>query len=192
MSDDQIFSKPMVREAMRASRDAFVAALPDSVRAIAFSRPPGPLARLFIPGRTVAAYRAMGSEADPAALLAAAAAAGCTTALPHVTSRSAPMRFLAWSPDDPLEKGVFGLSQPRADSEAVQPDIVLVPLLAFDAAMNRMGQGAGFYDRALSLLPDAVTIGIAWSVQQLDRVPTDPWDVPLDAILTERSWIVPS
>ncbi|MEY4271058.1 MAG: hypothetical protein RLZZ58_2274 [Pseudomonadota bacterium] len=187
-----MFSKPEIRSAMRTTRDAHVAALPDSVRRLAFSRAASPLARLYVPGRTVAAYVAMGSEPDPAALLAEAAAAGCRTALPHVTGTAAPMRFLHWSPGDPLEAGPFGLRQPRANADVAMPDLVLVPLVAFDDALNRLGQGAGHYDRALSLLPDAIAIGIAWSVQQVDALPADPWDAPLDAVLTERSWILPS
>jgi 5-formyltetrahydrofolate cyclo-ligase len=54
----------------------------------------------------------------------------------------------------------------------------------------RLGQGAGHYDRALSVLDNCTSIGVAWSVQQANILPTDPWDVPLDAVLTERSWII--
>jgi 5-formyltetrahydrofolate cyclo-ligase len=187
-----MFSKAEIRSAMRVTRDAYVAALPGAVRRLAFSRAASPLAQLFVPDRTVAAYVAIGGEADPAALLAEAAAVGCRTTLPHVTGTAAPMRFLAWAPGDPLDAGPFGLRQPRADADVVVPDIVLVPLLAFDDALNRLGQGAGHYDRALSLMPEAIAIGIAWSVQQVDALPADPWDAPLDAVLTERSWILPS
>jgi 5-formyltetrahydrofolate cyclo-ligase len=66
---------------------------------------------------------------------------------------------------------------------------VLVPLVAFDSRLMRLGQGAGHYDRALSLLGNAIAIGIAWSVQYAPSLITDPWDIPMDAVLTEKSWI---
>ena len=99
------------------------------------------------------------------------------------------MRFLRWQTDTPLEEGPFGLFQPSADADEVNPDIVLAPLVAFDTRLMRLGQGAGHYDRALSMLENAAAVGIAWSVQETDILPTDAWDVPLDAVLTERSWI---
>ena len=114
---------------------------------------------------------------------------GCKLALPHVTSVIAPMRFLSWQIDEALEDGPYGLKQPAAESPPVSPDIILVPLVAFDRNLNRLGQGAGHYDRALSLLEDAIAIGIAWSAQEQDLLVSDIWDVPLDAILTEKEWI---
>lgn len=181
--------KTALRREMRAKRDAFVAALSAPERRLTFSRAPAPLSSMFAPGSTVAGYVAMGSEADPSKLLDAALEAGCTIALPHVVSRVSPMRFLRWAPGDPLIDGPFGLKQPDADCETVIPDIVLVPLLAFDDRLNRLGQGAGHYDRALSLLSDARKVGIAWSIQQADELAADPWDIPLDAVLTERYWM---
>ena len=85
--------------------------------------------------------------------------------------------------------GAFGLLQPRSDAEEVSPDLILAPLVGFDRALRRIGQGAGFYDRAFARLPDARRIGLAWSVQEVDALPTDPWDVPLHAVATEREWI---
>ncbi|RYY12360.1 MAG: 5-formyltetrahydrofolate cyclo-ligase, partial [Alphaproteobacteria bacterium] len=85
--------------------------------------------------------------------------------------------------------GPFGLSQPHPDSPALTPDIILAPLLAFDAKLDRLGQGAGYYDRAFATFPDARRIGVAWSVQQVDTLPTDAWDMPLHAIITENGWI---
>ncbi|WP_231621588.1 5-formyltetrahydrofolate cyclo-ligase [Sphingomonas sp. 37zxx] len=148
--------------------------------------PPAYLARLT-PGTIVASYIPLGSEADPTALVAAALTNGCTLALPHVISRQAPMRFLEWNPARPLERGIYGLQQPPADARELAPDIVLVPLVAFDSALHRLGQGAGYYDRALASLPAAWRLGVAWSVQQVSQVPVDPWDVPLHGVVTERS-----
>lgn len=178
-----------MRRIYRRRRDEYVAGLAPQDLNIAFSMAPSPLKSLFSAGKTVSAYVAMGSEADPYALLRAARDAGCHTALPHVTSKVAPMRFLEWSPGEPLETGPFGLIQPISTNVEVTPNIVLVPLVAFDFRMARLGQGAGHYDRALSLLSGAVTVGIAWSVQQTDFIPVDPWDVPLDYVLTEKEWM---
>lgn len=181
--------KSELRGAMRKRRDAFVAELNAAERSLTFSRAPKPLSELFVPGSVIAGYVAMGSEADPGKLLTIAHTSGCTIALPHIVNRIAPMRFLRWEPGDPLQAGPFGLMQPDAAAESVTPDTVLVPLVAFDSNLNRLGQGAGHYDRALSLLDGAAKIGIAWSMQQLSSLEPDPWDIPLDAVLTERYWL---
>jgi len=176
--------KARVRAAVRQARDSHVGqSLPGPIA------PPPQFLALLRPGLTVAGYIPLGSEASPATLLAAASAAGCRIALPHVTSRRAAMRFLEWIPGSPLHDGMFGLSQPPADAPELTPDIILPPLLAFDADLNRLGQGAGFYDRAFAILPDATRIGIAWAVQQVAHVPVDAWDVPLNAIITEKGWM---
>lgn len=187
---DTEHAKAEMRRTVRAARDAFVAALPDAARLLAFRTAPSPLSPLLAPGRIVAGYVAIGSEADPARLLAQAAAAGATIALPYVERRSVPMRFLRWAPGDPLVQGQMGLLQPdpeRADELA--PDIFLAPLVAFDRRLHRLGQGAGYYDRAFARFTNAVRIGMAWSAQEVDAVPDDPWDEPLHAVLTEREWI---
>lgn len=183
--------KSQLRTRFRAERDRFVSNLSAADRLRAFSVAPSPLTQLFAPDIVISAYHPTGSEADPLRLLAQAAEAGCKTALPHVTGRAAPMQFLRWGPNDPLVPGPFGLLQPDIDAEPCRPDIVLVPLLAFTDSGIRLGQGAGHYDRALSLLDGSKAIGIAWSIQQTEILPHDPWDVPLDAILTEKAWIEP-
>ncbi len=181
--------KSDMRRQFKAKRDNFVAAMGSGERDIAFSQAPSPLRQLFIAGQTVASYIAVGSEANALHLLNAASQAGCTTALPHVINRVAPMRFLQWQPGDALEDGPFGLKQPVQTADVVKPDVILVPLLAFDTRFFRLGQGAGHYDRALSILPDAVAIGIAWSAQETDFIPVDPWDIPMHAVLTEKAWL---
>lgn len=173
-------AKRVLRARMRAERDAF-ALTTDAV----IAPPPAYCARLA-PGAVVASYVAIGSEADPALLAAAAREAGCRLALPHVGARGGAMRFLAWDADRGLEAGPLGLRQPTADGQELAPDIVLTPLVAFDAARNRLGQGAGHYDRAFARYPDAWRLGVAWAMQQLLAIELDPWDVPLHAIVTER------
>jgi 5-formyltetrahydrofolate cyclo-ligase len=186
---DAISGKGAMRRLFRQKRDAFVAGLSIQENNIAFSVAPSMLKSLFIPGKTVAAYMAIGSEADPAALLRSAHVSGCRTALPHVTGKVMPMQFLEWKPEDPLEMGAFDLLQPQQTNARVEPDIILVPLIAFDRRLTRLGQGGGHYDRALSLLGQAITVGIAWSIQEIDFLPADPWDIPLNHILTEKEWI---
>ncbi|MES2095832.1 MAG: 5-formyltetrahydrofolate cyclo-ligase [Pseudomonadota bacterium] len=175
--------KATLRAQLRSSRDAFVAAHPPAIVA-----PPQLLERLER-GLTVTSYVPVGSEADPALLARAAAEAGCVIALPHVTVRSEPMRFLEWETEAALEAGPYGLSQPAANAAERRPDIILTPLLAFDAKLNRLGQGAGYYDRVFARFPDAWRIGVAWSVQQIDDLPVEAWDVRLHAVVTEQGWI---
>ncbi len=144
----------------------------------------------LLEGKTcVAGYSPVGSEADPTELLEMAHASGITTALPYLSDREAKMEFRAWSPHNPLERAPFGFKQPVSAAPCVSPDLILMPLVGFDRAMNRLGQGAGHYDCALACLPDARRIGIAWSVQEVSSVPTDSWDMPMDGVFTENEWI---
>jgi len=183
------FDKQSQRMEFRDKRDRFVDSLSPQDYALAFSKIPSPLAQYLLPGKIVAGYIAMGSEVDPAALLTQAHQMGCDIALPHVTSKTAPMRFLRWTPGDDLVPGPFGLQQPAEHAPLCTPDLILTPLVAFDDRLMRLGQGAGHYDRALSLLDHAIAIGLAWSVQHAPVLASDIWDMPLDAILTEKSWI---
>ena len=178
-----MIDKPVLRAKIRGIRDAFVA---DSSPTIAV---PTEFTVRLSHGLTITSYVPVGSEADPAPLARAAAEAGCVLALPHVTIRSEPMRFLAWETEAALEAGPFGLSQPAADAIELRPDIILTPLLAFDARLDRLGQGAGYYDRAFARFPDVWRVGVAWSVQQVDDLPVEPWDMPLHAVVTEQGWI---
>ncbi len=148
--------------------------------------PPDAYLAQLRPGLTVACYIPIGSEADPTPLAMAARAAGCALALPHVTSRDAPIRFQHWDDESALVAGPMGLRQLDAAMPEVVPDIVLTPLLAFDDALNRLGQGAGHYDRAFAAHPQAWRLGVAWSCQRLPTLDTDSWDVPLHAVVTEQ------
>ncbi len=139
--------------------------------------------------QSVSLYLPIGSEADTLPLIDRLAARGVTLAMPHVTSRTSDMRFLAWQPGDALFGGPMGLRQPAADAPQVAPDAIVTPLLAFDEALNRLGYGAGHYDRAFARFSGARRIGLAWAGQQVDRVAVDPWDVPLHGVATEDGWI---
>ena len=170
---------------MRAARDAFVAHGRPVIRVDAAFE------RLLVPPLIVASYVPVGGEADPAPFEVAARAAGCVLALPHVVDRATPLRFLRFDEGAMLEAGPFGLRQPADSGTEIVPDIVLTPLVAFDRQLNRIGQGAGHYDRAFAAYPSAIRIGVAWSVQQVERIAADPWDAPLHAIATEKEWITP-
>lgn len=175
--------KRALRARIRAERDAFFSDGPPVIAA------PPEFRALLLAGTTIASYIPVGSEADPAALVRAAIEAGCSIALPHVFARAEPMRFLTWDGKAALVAGPYGLSQPDADAAMLAPDLILTPLLAFDAKLDRLGQGAGFYDRAFAKYPEAYRIGVAWSVQQVDPLPVDAWDMPLHVIVTELGWI---
>lgn len=176
--------KPALRARLRAARDAFVAEGEAAILA------PDAFVERLTPGMTVASYFPIGSEADPAQLAAAAIERGCRIALPFVIDRAAPIRFLIWEDGAPLIDGPYGLRQPDPASEEAAPDVILTPLLGFDARFNRLGQGAAHYDRAFARYESAWRVGIAWSVQELPAIPADIWDVPLHAIITEKgmSW----
>jgi 5-formyltetrahydrofolate cyclo-ligase len=173
-------AKQALRATLRTRRDA--------APPVAIAVAPDFLARLT-PGAAIASYLPIGSEADPAPFVAAALARGCTIALPHVVDRATPIRFLALTGEDPLIDGPFGLRQPPAHAAQVAPAIILTPLVGFDRAGNRIGQGAGHYDRAFLSHPGAWRVGVALSVQEVDRIAADPWDVPLHAIATDQEWI---
>jgi 5-formyltetrahydrofolate cyclo-ligase len=174
--------KRILRARMRAERDEFAMGCDRMID------PPAAFLSRIGAGTVVASYIPVGSEADPSPLAAAAVARGASIALPHVTGRSEPLRFLAWDASGDLHAGPFGLSQPHHEAVEVAPAIILTPLVAFDDALNRLGQGAGHYDRAFAAHPQAWRLGIAWSVQHLLMIETDPWDVPLHAVVTEAGY----
>lgn len=183
-------TKQVVRAALRGARRAHVAALRAQG---ALNRALEAAARRVIAhvpaGATVALYHALRDEIDPAPLAAMLAARGHELALPHVAADGGTMRFLAWRPGAALARGALGLSQPHAEGAEIAPAVIVTPLVGFDRHGGRIGQGAGYYDRAFAALPGAIRIGFAWSTQELATVPLDPWDVPLHAVATEREWI---
>jgi 5-formyltetrahydrofolate cyclo-ligase len=174
--------KRAFRKAMRARRAAFVASLGDAERAALLDELKARVLALLPDEGVVASYSAMGDEIDPAAI---GLALGARHALPYFAERAHPMTFrLA---DGALEQGPYNIPQPPAAAAFVEPDVLLVPLVAADPDGHRVGQGKGHYDRALSALAarkPILTLGIAWDVQIVDRLAPDPWDVPLDRVVT--------
>jgi 5-formyltetrahydrofolate cyclo-ligase len=155
-----------------------------------FALLPAPFRLAVENAHTVAGYIRTGSEVDASALLAAIERLGKSIALPWLSGRSASLVFREWAQNQPLETAPFGFQQPLASAPPSTPDLILTPLVGFDRALNRLGQGAGHYDRVFAEHPASLRIGLAWSVQECQILSTDPWDVPLDAILTEKEWII--
>ena len=139
---------------------------------------------------TVAVYLPIGSEVDTLPLIAALDAQGVALALPFYSGLKAPPLFLAWKPGDALLSGPMGLRQPDpATALPVDPGAFVVPLLGYTEALDRLGYGAGYYDRAFAAWPDAKRIGLAWVCQRSKWLPIDTWDVPLHAVITDEGVI---
>jgi 5-formyltetrahydrofolate cyclo-ligase len=137
----------------------------------------------FPVGAIVSGYWPINDEIDIRPLLHALAGRGHPIALPVTGRRGEALVFRAWRPGEPLMAGRFGTSHPAGPE--VTPDVLLMPLLAFDGQGNRLGYGGGFYDRTVSRLPGALRIGCGYAVQELDSLPTGPYDQKLHAIATE-------
>ena len=123
----------------------------------------------------------------------AARDAGSPVGVPVIDGKGLPLRFRQWHPGCELVPGVFGTLMP-ADTDWMVPEVMIVPLLAFDADGGRLGYGGGFYDRTLEQLRrtgPVTAIGYAYAAQQFDHVPLEPTDQPLDLIVTEAGAIVP-
>jgi len=140
------------------------------------------------PGRIVAVYRAIGSELDVEALSRALIEAGRELCLPVVIEPDAPMIFRRWSPGEPLELDEAGVPAPFPLAEVVDPDLILAPLLAFDARGGRLGQGGGYYDRTFAARPAVTRIGFAYAGQQVADLPAEPHDIRLHGVLTETGY----
>ncbi len=142
----------------------------------------------FPSGAVVGGFCAIRSEIDPAALMAALRRRGHAIALPVVMADRETMIFRLWEPGTDLAKSSFGLSVPPSSAPAVEPRHLLVPLAAYDRRGYRIGYGKGHYDRAIARLEtggSVIKIGIAFSAQEIDEVPAEPHDRPLDFMLTE-------
>jgi 5-formyltetrahydrofolate cyclo-ligase len=143
-------------------------------------------------GTIVAGFMPMKSEINPLPLMRKLAAAGARLALPVVAGPGQPLIMRAWGFGDPLVAGVWGIREPGPAAPEIAPDIVIVPLLAFDRAGQRIGYGAGYYDMTIAALrarQAVVAIGVAFAAQEIAAVPATSRDAPLDLVLTEREVI---
>jgi 5-formyltetrahydrofolate cyclo-ligase len=182
-------AKSFFRDSALARRDALsVKQRVEAAKSIAASSLPVELP----PGTIVAGYSPIKTELDPFPLMRALAAKGAALSLPVVIARDHALIFRAWRSGEGLVRGPFGVFQPSSDAPEVDPDIVLVPLAAFDRAGHRIGYGRGYYDRTLQNLRAAkkiTVIGLAFAVQEIETVPRLPHDEQLDCVLTERGLI---
>jgi 5-formyltetrahydrofolate cyclo-ligase len=143
-----------------------------------------------LPG-TVSGYWPIGDEIDVRPLLHRLYGRGCRVALPVTPPRGNPLHFRLWEPGLALVAGRFGTVVPPDDAPQAVPDLLLVPLLAFDRRGGRLGYGGGYYDRTLAAFPTAGAVGCAYAAQEVDAVPMGAYDKRMTAILTERGVILP-
>jgi len=173
------------REAM-ARRDA----LPPEARqaaAEAIAARKFPLA--IAPGTIVSGFMPLKSEINPLPLMRKLAGQGARLALPVVAGRGRPLIMREWVFGEPLIAGVWGIREPKPEAAEVDPNILLVPLLAFDRAGHRIGYGAGYYDLTLAQLRarnPVIAVGLAFAAQEVAAVPATPRDARLGLVLTER------
>jgi 5-formyltetrahydrofolate cyclo-ligase len=136
--------------------------------------------------RVVSSFLTIGEEINPGPLMSRLHADGTTLALPVMVGRAKPLAFRQWIPGAPLKTVVWGIREPTEDAPLVEPDVLLMPLLAFDRSGCRLGYGGGFYDRTLHDLRarrNIVAIGLAFPEQEVDAVPHLGYDQRLDWIL---------
>jgi 5-formyltetrahydrofolate cyclo-ligase len=179
-------SKQQLRVAALAARDAISEDVrKDAARAIAARGLPFALAA----GTVVSGYAPIRSELDPTPLMRHLADLGAKLALPVVLARGHSLSFRAWSPEDRLVLGPLGIREPSPVAAELMPDVMLVPLAAFDRIGHRIGYGGGYYDYTFSHLRKTrhvVGVGLAFSVQEIATVPALAHDAALDFVLTER------
>ena len=166
----------------QAQAEAFAAHLAEAGGAFAAER-----------GATIAsAFWAIRDEVATLPLLEGLSARAIATALPAMRGFGQPLEFRLWRPGEPLAEAKWGIMEPLPAAE-VFPDLVFVPVAGFDRAGNRLGYGAGFYDRTLKRLRQRqriVAVGVAYAVQEFSAIPAESYDEKLDFILTDHEWIV--
>jgi 5-formyltetrahydrofolate cyclo-ligase len=191
MSDDAPSDpKAALRKAAFAARKAAFAdaatAVPEATRNLLEEIGPAE-------DRIVSGYMPIRTELDPVPAMEALHARGARICVPVIVGRGLPLDFAEWHPGAAMVEGPFGALIPE-DGARLMPDTLIVPLVAFDQGMARLGYGGGFYDRTLARLravgrPRA--IGFAFAAQEVPRLPADPTDAALDAIVTERGVLRP-
>lgn len=180
-----------MRVRMRGLRRRLADEVPDAAQRAARRLPLSRLGRFSVVG----GYCALGTEFDPDPVLEAILSLDpgrMRRALPVASDRQSPLRFRLWRPGEILVKDAFGIPAPPASAPEVSPNLIIVPLLAFDRGGGRLGQGGGHYDRTLTSLRavrSVFVLGVAYAGQEVDRVPSDAHDQRLDAIVTETAYI---
>lgn len=141
-------------------------------------------------GRIITGYMPIRTELDPLPAMTALHGGGARLAVPVIAGPGQPLDFRAWTPGCALTPGPFGALVPSGGDWLV-PDTLIVPLVGFDAACNRLGYGGGYYDRTLARLGCVRAIGLAFAAQRLPELPAEPTDIALDCIVTEAGVIRP-
>jgi 5-formyltetrahydrofolate cyclo-ligase len=181
--------KDRLRRDATARRDA----LPVDVRSAAAEAIAAQMFPVVIAlGAVVSGFMPLKSEINPLPLLQKLVEAGARLALPAIAGRDKPLIMRAWQFGAPLDRGQWGIREPKPEAAEVEPDIMLVPLLAFDRAGHRIGYGAGYYDMTIARLraiKPVTAVGIAFAAQQIAIVPATPRDARLDLVLTEHEAI---
>jgi len=186
-------SSAPTKEALRAEALAARDALPAAMRAAAaetIAARPFPLR--VTPGMIVSGFMPLKSEINPLPLMRKLAEAGAQLALPAIAGRGQPLIMRAYAFGDEFARGQWGIREPKPEAPEVVPDIMLVPLAAFDRAGHRIGYGAGYYDmtiRAARAQKQVAAVGIAFAAQEIAQVPATERDEALDLVLTERGVI---
>jgi len=175
--------KDAARKAAKARRKAARAAHPDAAR---------DAMGVFLDsvaldgGDIIAGYRPIFSELDPTPLMHELHGRGMCLCVPVIAGAGQPLVFRVWTPDAPMEVGAFGAEIP-VDAPEVAPGVLIAPMLAYDRALWRLGYGGGFYDRTLEGLRAVGTArayGYAYAEQEMETVPIEPTDQPLDGVVT--------
>ena len=186
---DQAALKAELRAQTRAKRDALPAATRAAAAAAIAARPfPVSIAR----GTIVSGFMPLKSEINPLPLMKKLAEVGARLALPVVAGKGKPLIMRAFAFGDTLAAGVWGIREPKPEALEIRPDIMIVPLLAFDRTGHRLGYGGGYYDMTITALratKPITAIGIAFAAQEIARVPATPRDARLDLVLTEHEAI---
>ena len=185
----ELTDKETLRREVLAKRDAIAAATRAAAAEAIAARPfPVPISK----GTVVSGFAPMKSEINPFPLMRKLAAAGAPLALPVVQCRGLPLLMRAYAFGDETARGQWGIREPLPAAPEVFPDVMLVPLAAFDRTGHRIGYGAGYYDMTIArirAMKSVTAIGIAFSAQEIDRVPATERDERLDLVLTEREVI---
>lgn len=180
-------NKDQLRQSLRTARREHVASLADSIRGLLLHRPPAQLLARLPHEAVIGLYHAGPWEAPAGGYARFFREAGHRLALPFFADHGAPMTFRhhtdPYAQDD-LAVGPFGILQPEAEAELLIPEVLFVPLVGFTAALDRLGQGGGHYDRWLAEHPPALAIGLAWDVQLCETLPIEAHDQRLDAVIT--------
>jgi 5-formyltetrahydrofolate cyclo-ligase len=182
-------AKAELRRAAVLRRDALPAG-PRAAAGEAIAGRPFPLP--IVPGVIVSGFMPLKNEIDPQPLMRVLAERGARLALPVVIGRGKPLVMREWAFGEPLARSQWGILEPKPEAAALDPEILLVPLLAFDRAGHRIGYGAGYYDLTIAHLrarKETIAIGLAFAAQEVAAVPVTPRDARLDLVLTERGVI---